>query len=48
MCALSAGGQGVWSDEAQFKTPPTLPHPPTNVGVSGKVTLSSAIISWSE
>ena len=48
MCAVSSGGQGAWSDEASFKTPPTLPRPPINVGVSGKVTLSSAIITWSK
>ena len=48
VCAVSSGGQSAWSDEASFKTPPTLPRPPINVGVSGKVTLSSAIITWSK
>jgi hypothetical protein len=46
VCAASSGGPGLWSNEASFKTPPTLPHPPNDVAVSGKVTQSSAVISW--
>jgi hypothetical protein len=48
VCAVSSGGQGTWSNEAVFQTPPTVPHPPNDVCVSGKVTQSSAVLSWSE
>ena len=36
MCAVSSGGQGAWSNEASFETPPTLPHPPNDVKTLGK------------
>ena len=48
VCAVSSGGQGAWSNEALFQTPPTLPRPPSEVRVSGKVTQGSAVITWGE
>lgn len=48
VCAVSAGGQGVWSNEALFQTPPTLPFPPNDLHVFGKVTQSTTELSWSE
>ena len=48
VCAVSAGGQGTWSNEVVLQTPPTVPHPPSDVCVTGKVTQSSAVLSWSE
>lgn len=48
VCAISSGGQGVWSKEALFQTPPSLPHPPSDLSVVGKVTQSSTALSWSE
>lgn len=48
VCAVSSGGQGEWSNETSFQTPPTLPCPPNDLHVVGKATQSSTLLSWSE
>ena len=46
VCAISEGGQGMWSPLASFETPPTRPSPPAELRVTGKVTQSSGVVQW--